>query len=119
MTQYSADISLAQDPAIFAAGPDWHFSDGIGIPGDGPVTTPVLWYLRNNYASVGQSPHTLWPGEQTLECYLGRWHRTFSRDYTDGSTSFSAWTKVFGTSIVESVNSATGDVVISLDVSGD
>lgn len=116
MTQYSIDADLNQDPAIFGSNSGFVASDGWGTAQNGPVSTSCQWSLRVNMNDIGHAPHDIWPGTMTYENDDGRWVRRFSRDYTDGSTSYGPWVPVFGVGFVQSVNSATG--VVSITVSG-
>jgi hypothetical protein len=117
MTTLSADADLNQDPANFSYNVGFVLSDGFGTPTNGPDDASCMWSLRVDLNNIGQAPHTVWPGNMMFENLNGRWVRSVTRDYTDGSTSYGSWVQLFGAQYVKSVNSATGAITIGLSVS--
>ena len=113
LVHLSADVDLSLDPfAIHLDNDgDWCTCVVPGSPSGQPGTESAPFAVRMMSVDNG----SFFEGYEVFESRNGVWNRGFTRQY-NGSCSFAAWVKVtnFNSQVVTSVNSATGEVTISV-----
>lgn len=122
--QVSADADLNQDfiGLLSLNSGDYLISEGVGAPQNAPIGQTDGWNLRVVYYEYGSSIGSITRVQNFFETEEGQWFRAGARPHPalSLSTSYSPWLKTasFTSPLVESVNSETGVVTVTLNTSG-